>query len=135
VNIVSRLSAVPLVILLAACLEMPIGEGGPATWTHDPVAEIGPDTTAFTAWVTEKDCATGQSSAGRIIGPDIEVSSEAIVVTFRVRRRSGVQACPGNPPTPVSVTLPEPLGDRRLLDGGREPAKEPPICANPESCE
>ena len=135
VNVVRRLSAVPLMLLLGACSGMPIGEGGPATWAHDPAAEISPDTTAFTAWVTERSCASGQSSAARIIGPDVQVSTEAIEVTFRVRRLTGSQACPGNPPTPVTVTLPEPLGDRMLLDGGREPPQEPPTCANPESCE
>jgi len=123
------------VLLLGACSGIPTGEGGPATWAHDPAAEIGPDTTAFTAWVTERYCASGRSSADRIIRPDVQVSTEAIVVTFRVRRLTGAQACPGNPPTPVTVTLPEPLGDRMLLDGGREPPQEPPTCANPESCE
>ena len=31
--------------------------------------------------------------------------------------------------------LDEPLGDRQLQDGGREPPGEPPICLNPASCE
>jgi hypothetical protein len=111
--------------MLAAC-------SGAATWTHDPDAEIGPDTTEFTAWVTETDCASGQSSADRIIGPDIEVSADSVVVTFRVRTLLGIgQTCPSNPPTRVAVRLPEPLGDRVLLDGGREPPGEPPICSNP----
>ena len=136
-NLLRPVSAVPLVLLLVACSDTPTGEGGPATWTHDPAAEIGPDTTAFTAWVTETDCVSGQSSEGRIIGPDIQLASDSIVVTFRVRpvSGSGAVACPGNPPTPVTVRLSEPLGDRTLLDGGREPPTEPPTCANPESCE
>jgi hypothetical protein len=129
VSVVRRLTAVPLVLMLVAC-------SGAATWTHDPDAEIGPDATEFTAWVTERECASGQSSADRIIGPDIQVSSDAIVVTFRVRSLlSGANSCQGNPPTPVTVRLSEPLGDRTILDGGREPPQEPPICANPESCE
>jgi hypothetical protein len=111
--------------MLAAC-------SGAATWTHDPDAEIGPDTAEFTAWVTEADCASGQSSADRIIGPDIQVSSDSVVVTFRVRTLLGAgQTCPSNPPTRVTVRLLEPLGDRVLLDGGRAPPREPPICANP----
>lgn len=110
---------------------------GPATWTHDPAAEIGPNTIEFTAWVTETDCASGQSSEGRIVGPDIRVSPAAVVVTFRVRKRSlfGAEECPSNPATPVVVHLPEPLGDRPLLDGGREPPAEPPVCGNRNSCE
>ncbi|MDP9225021.1 MAG: hypothetical protein M3P18_14475 [Actinomycetota bacterium] len=127
-NAVRRLSAVPLVLALGACSGIPTGESGPATWTHDPAAEIGPDTTEFTAWVTERACAGGQSSADRITGPDTQVSAEAIVVTFGVRPLTGAQDCQGNPPTPVIVRLPEPLGARMLLDGGREPPQEPPIC-------
>jgi hypothetical protein len=116
---------------------MPIGNRGLATWTLDPAAEIGPDTTAFTAWVTEVACASGQSSADRIIGPDIDSSSDSIVVTFQVRPLIGFGAvtCQANPPTRVTVRLSEPLGHRTLLDGGREPPQEPPICANPEACE
>ncbi len=62
-------SAVPLVLVLVGC-------SGAATWTRDPNAEIGPDATEFTAWVTEMACAGGQSSAGRIVGPDIQVSAD-----------------------------------------------------------
>ena len=108
----------------------------PATWALDPDEAIGPGTTEFTAWVTEQGCASGQSSAGRIVGPDIQTSTDAVVITFRVRPLSdNVVTCPGHPPAPVSVELPQPLGDRRLLDGGREPPQEPPICAGPLSCE
>jgi hypothetical protein len=128
VSLVRKWAGVPLVLMLAAC-------SGAATWTHDSEAEITPDTIQFTAWVTERACASGQSSEDRIVGPDIHVSSEAVVVTFKVRQLMGAQACPGNPPTRVTVTLPEPLGDRDLLDGGREPPQELPTCANPESCE
>lgn len=81
-------------------------------------------------------CASGQSSADRIVGPDIQVSADEIVVTFGVRGQLGAQACPGNPPTRVAVRLPEALGDRVLLDGGREPPEEPPVCLNPgTSCD
>lgn len=123
-----------LALALAAC-DLAGQPAGPATWTHDPNAEIGGEVTEFSAWVTERACASGRSSADRIIGPDIQTSADAVVVTFRVRGLPGAQDCPGNPPTRVTVRLPEPLGDRRLLDGGREPPQEPPTCAHPESCE
>ena len=52
-----------------------------------------------------------------------------VLVTFGVRPLPGDQECPGNPPTPVLVVLPGPLGDRQLLDGAtlppRQPAAEP----------
>jgi hypothetical protein len=126
VSVARRLTAAPLVLMLVGC-------SGAATWTHDPDVEIGPDTTEVIAWVTESACASGQSSADRIIGPDIQVSADAIVVTFRVKALLGVsQTCPSNPPTRVTVRLPEPLGDRVLLDGGREPPEEPPVVAQTE---
>jgi hypothetical protein len=116
------MSTVPLAFILVAC-------AGAATWTHDPDDEIGPETTSFTAWVTETSCAGGEPSTDRVIGPDIEVTSTSIVVTFRVSQQLGLgNTCPGNPATPVRVTLPAPLGDRALLDGGREPAEAPPVC-------
>jgi hypothetical protein len=118
-----------LVLLLAACSVIGTVQSGPATWTFDRDADIGPDTTQFAAWVTEINCASGESSAGRILGPDIHLPPESIVVTFTISRLGGVQSCQSNPPTAVTVSLPEPLGDRLLLDGGREPPAEPPICA------
>lgn len=123
-------------LVLGGCATgMPIDEGGAATWALAPDADIGPDTTEFTAMVTERACASGQSSADRIIGPGIEVTEDAVTVTFRVRPLSGAQECQGNPPTPVSVRLPEPIGDRQLLDGGREPPQEPPVCIDRLACE
>jgi hypothetical protein len=124
-----------LLVLLSACLpSTPLDEGG-ATWALAPDASIGPDTADFTAMVTEQACASGQTSAGRVIGPEVEWADDAVTVTFRVRRLAGEQTCPGNPPTPVVIALDEPLGGRTLLDGGREPPAQPPVCANPESCE
>jgi hypothetical protein len=102
---------------------------GEATWVLDDAASIGPGTTEFTALVTERDCASGQPSVGRVLGPDIMMLEEQVLVTFAVRPLPGGHDCQGNPSTPVRVVLPEPIGDRRLLDGStlppREPAAEP----------
>lgn len=119
------LIATPLALVLVGC-------SGAATWHHDPGVDIGPHTTEFSAWVTETACASGQSSADRVTGPDIQVSGDEIVVTFGVRAQLGLsQSCQSNPPTRVAVRLPEALGDRALVDGGREPPAEPPACLNP----
>lgn len=60
------------------------------------------------------------------------MSADEIVVTFRVTGLLGAgQDCQGNPPTRVAVRLPEALGNRVLLDGGREPPEEPLACLNP----
>ncbi|MBA2632099.1 MAG: hypothetical protein H0U86_03690 [Chloroflexi bacterium] len=107
-----------------------------ARWGHAADAEIGPDTIEFVAMVTETVCASGRSSEGRIIGPDIAYTDEAVTITFAVRPLGGgAQDCPGNPSTPVMVRLDEPLGDRALLDGGTDPPREPPVCQNPDFCD
>jgi hypothetical protein len=131
----SRLAALAAAAVLTGCgVGNPI-EVGPATWTFAPGQDIGPETTEFVAMVTERRCASGQASEDRIAEQQLDFQNGSIVVTFRVRPLEGDQTCPGNPPTPVTVDLGGALGDRRLLDGGREPPAEPPVCANPDSCE
>jgi len=47
-------------------------------------------------------------------------------VTFAVSEPEGnPQTSPSNPATRVTVTLPEPLGSRALLDGSTLPPREP----------
>jgi len=102
---------------------------GEASWTLDP-AEPPPDaaTQTFTALVTERDCASGQSSVGRVVGPDILELGNEVLVTFAVRPLAGdAQTCQGNPVTRVLVDLGSPLGDRQLLDGGTLPPGDPTL--------
>jgi hypothetical protein len=133
VGVTRLVFAVSVVVVLVGCTGP--DTAGPATWTLEPGEVIGPDTTAFIAWVTELDCASGQSSEGRIIGPEIVMSSEKVVVSFYVRPLGGWQRCPSNPASGYKVRLPESLGNHQLLDGGREPPVEPPVCANLPFCE
>jgi hypothetical protein len=100
---------------------------GAASWTLDPAEpEPNADSRTFTAFVTERDCASGQSSEGRVVGPDILEVGDKVLVTFAVRPLGGgMQTCPGNPPTRVVVDLDEPLGNRQLLDGGTLPPRDP----------
>ncbi len=100
---------------------------GAAEWSVAPGQAIGPGTTRFDALVTELACASGQSSEGRIVGPDIVVAEDQVLVTFAVRPQGGTegQTCQGNPSTRVTVTLPEPLGGRALLDGSTLPPRQP----------
>lgn len=124
------------VVVLAGCTSvMPGVDVGAATWGLPNGFNIGAETTRFLAVVTERACASGMSSEGRIIGPEIQYGDRSVIVTFGVRPLSGAQACPGNPATVVDVHLDEPLGDRTLLDGGREPPSEPPVCADLQFCE
>ena len=99
---------------------------GDADWVLAPgQPAIGPDTRQFDALVTERNCASGKSSEGRIAGPDLFQVGGDVLVTFAVRPLPGGGTCPSNPATMVTVDLGEPLGDRRLLDGGSLPARDP----------
>ena len=78
----------------------PVVPGEVATWAFAPDQEIGPATTEFVAMVTERECASGQSSAGRIVGPMVDAYDAAVVVTFEVRPLGGSPGVPGQPADP-----------------------------------
>lgn len=94
-------------------------------------------TTTFVALVNERGCTGGADPTKRLVGPDVDYRDDAVVVTFFVEPLPPPEpdprgiptgyGCVGPPPTPVTVTLSVPLGDRELLDGGSYPAKEPVV--------
>lgn len=99
---------------------------GAAEWAFDP-AQPRPDATTqvFDALVTEMSCNSGQPADGRVVGPQIVTSADRVLVIFAVRPRPGIHDCPSNPSTRIKVDLGEPLGERKLLDGGRLPPGDP----------
>lgn len=107
--------------------EVVLGPGlGAAEWTWGGPGAPGPDTQVFDALVTERACASGKPADGRGVGPAIVKSADTVLVIFAVRPLGGeFQTCPSNPSSRVTVDLGEPLGDRRLLDGGRLPFADP----------
>jgi hypothetical protein len=105
-----------------------LAEGlGPAEWTFDPAGlQPGPATQVFEALVTELSCNSGQPADGRVIGPEIVTSADTVLLIFAVRPRPAeFQTCQANPTTRVTVDLGEPLGARKLFDGGRLPPGDP----------
>lgn len=97
-----------------------------ATWSLDPNLPP-PDATAttLTAIVTERACTGAQPMVGRLLPPSITYGAESISLVFAARPLQGEMfTCPGNPSTRVTVELSEPLGDRRLLDGGLFPPRD-----------
>lgn len=93
-----------------------------ADWTLG--AKVSKATTSFRALVTEFACASGKSAAGRIAKPRIVYAKSSITITIGVKPLPGNQDCPGNPATPLTVKLSEPLGTRTLFNGGPYPAIE-----------
>jgi hypothetical protein len=99
---------------------------GPATWALDTAyPPPGADTVELNVLVWEQACSGGQPTTGRMSAPVVEFLKETVTITIGVRPIGGFQGCPLPPGTPAIVILPQRLGDRTLLDGGRMPPSEP----------
>jgi len=97
-----------------------------ATWALDPAfPSPGPESTSMHILVWETLCASGRPTTGRMSAPAISFGSTTVTIKIGVRPLGGVQACPGPTGTPAILILPEPLGARTLLDGGRTPVGPP----------
>jgi hypothetical protein len=90
-----------------------------------PAGPIDAAATSIPILVLERACASGQDASGRIQPPVVTSTPEAVVVVIAVRHREGGQDCQGNPATPFTLELPEPLSGRPLFDGGTLPPREP----------
>ena len=102
-----------------------VGTANVARWWLDPaVPPPGPDATSIAALIQEEACASGRSPKGRVLEPQLFSSSDAILVTVWVRDQVGGQDCQGNPTFPLEISLTEPLGERRLLDGSEVPPRD-----------
>ena len=95
-----------------------------ATTTLDPRSLPHPGDRNIQLLVHELSCAGGQQATGRIRVPVLEVTVEEVRVAIGVTTQDGMQNCPGHPPTPYTLELPEPLGDRSLVDVSVYPHRE-----------
>ena len=98
-----------------------------ATWTLAPNVPFPTGRSeSFTALVQETECTGGLTADGRVLPPAVLLGSAEVLVIFAVRPPpppppGTAVGCPAPRPTRIEVTLPEPLGERRLLDGGVTP--------------
>lgn len=88
-----------------------------------------PAATEIELEIYERACASGESADGRVDVVEREVTRNAVRLVIGVRPRGGDQNCPGNPPTPVTVELDEPLGDRIVVDASVLPPQQVPAAA------
>jgi hypothetical protein len=84
---------------------------------------VDPLATELTAAVSEAACTGFITAEGRTEPPRIVYSHDAVILSFYVHPLTPamLRTCPEPPPTLVSVSLAEPIGTRRVLDGGRCP--------------
>jgi hypothetical protein len=87
-------------------------------------AKTSKTTTQFRALVTEAACAGGKTAAGRIAKPRIDYGDKEITITVAVKPLEGAQDCGTNPATPLTIKLSEPIGTRKLFNGGPYPSVE-----------
>ncbi|MDQ3782084.1 MAG: hypothetical protein M3349_03995 [Actinomycetota bacterium] len=109
---------------------------GNANWVLNPDTTPDPASTELAAWIVERNCAGGQPPIGRDIVPVVTTDVDKVTITVLVEPVQGGAECPGNPWHPISIDLPEPLGDRSLFDGGVVPHLErpwPPTASSLES--
>ena len=59
---------------------------------------------------------SGQSAERRIELVALTETTEEVQLWIGVRPRSGGQHCQGNPATPFTIELDQPLGDREIVD-------------------
>lgn len=85
--------------------------------------EPEPDATSVDLLVTERACASGETSEGRVEVVRRDLTDEALSLVIGVRPRGGDQECPGNPASRLTVELDEPLAGRPVLDAGVLPPR------------
>ena len=91
---------------------------GEVRWRLDPRLDPpNPDSTEIHVRVTEQACVGGQAMGDRLLGPQIVETDTEVLIAFAAVHPPGAHTCPGNPSTPLTVTLPTPLGERQLRDG------------------
>lgn len=94
----------------------PAGAGAAAVWVVAPGQDLDAETEEFTALVNRLGCNSGVT--GEVRPPGIHLADDHVAITFTVGPADPLGGdCQGTDQVPYEVTLPEPLGDRRLIDG------------------
>lgn len=86
-----------------------------ATWVLEHPNRVTPESTTLDLLVTRIECASGYT--GEVLQPVVTIAEDRITIRTIVEALSpGAALCPGNPYVPLTVELPEPVGDRLLVD-------------------
>jgi hypothetical protein len=88
-------------------------------WRLDPDGgELAAASTDLHVVLNERECVGGQEIGDRLIGPQVVMTETQVFVAFAAEQPDGdAFDCQGNPDMPFVVELPEPLGDREIVEG------------------
>lgn len=115
-------------VLLTGCSR---GSMADATWSLPVDVTLDASTTSFPVEVERLSCNGGVT--GTVNTPDMRLGDDRVVLTFTVTPGEAEAAdCQSNERVRYDVTLPEPLGARKLMDGSCELDRYATIvpCAN-----
>ena len=79
--------------------------------------------TVVTVSVSERECTSGRNPEAFLREPVMVQEEHSVTVYWTTTPPDGFESCPGNPSVERTITLDEPLGDRRLLDGSTWPPR------------
>lgn len=88
--------------------------------------DLPPDLGSRTIHVlaTEVECASGREMGDALQGPQVVETETAVLLAFAAIPLAEREVnCQGNPSTPVTIELAQPLGDRTIYDGSYVPPK------------
>lgn len=90
--------------------------GSPAIWTLANPNDLTRASATITINVTRLECSSGKT--GAIARPVVSVSDDDIIIRADAEPLpdDSAQTCPDNDSVAVTVPLPEPIGDRPLID-------------------
>lgn len=88
-------------------------------WRLDPDGpQLSGETTSVPVILNERECTGGQEIGDRLLGPQVVMTRTQVMIAFAAERPEGEAfTCPSNPDTSYVVELPEPLGERELVEG------------------
>ena len=88
-----------------------------SSWRLDPDFVPGPEVREARVLLTEQTLASGTRVADRLLAPELHAGADRVVLRLYVRPLEGYVGRAARRETAVVVRLPEPLGDRQLVDG------------------
>lgn len=96
------------------------------TWALAPEQRLTPRTRTIKVNLGPGECASGRSQNKRLERPEFREENGALLMALWIHPvPPGNYTCIGILEPPVTIRLPVPLGERRLLDGGVFPPQPP----------